>query len=115
MPGTRIKKRRELLGLTQEDMSLQLHMSQSAYSRIENKESTLRIDTARKIALILGCTLSDLLPDDCMLNNEMDNNPFQTPSSEELTAIVNSVVDEKINHLKLWMQQHLSFASKEYV
>jgi transcriptional regulator with XRE-family HTH domain len=111
MPGARIKKRREALGLTQEDMSLQLHMSQSAYSRIENKEGDLRVDTAKEIARILGCNLADLLPDDVLL--EQHAVPHHTSAQyhpAELVKLVDAVVEEKINHLKMWMEQRLGNA-----
>jgi transcriptional regulator with XRE-family HTH domain len=44
MPGKRIKLHREAQGITQQQMSEKLHMTQSTFSRIEQKEENLTID-----------------------------------------------------------------------
>lgn len=69
MPGKIIRKRREQLGLSQQEMAEKLNMSQSTYSRIEAKDEDLTIRQLKLIADVLNVTLADLLPDDLLIVN----------------------------------------------
>jgi len=69
MPGKIIRKRREQLGLSQQEMAEKLNMSQSTYSRIEAKDEDLTIRQLKLIADVLEVTLADLLPDDLLIVN----------------------------------------------
>lgn len=69
MPGKIIRKRREQLGLSQQEMAEKLNMSQSTYSRIEAKDEDLTIRQLKLIADVLQVTLADLLPDDLLIVN----------------------------------------------
>jgi len=53
MPGKRIKQNREALGITQTQMAEMLHITQSTYSRIEQKEENITIGQLKCIANIL--------------------------------------------------------------
>ena len=72
MPGRIIRKRREELGLSQQEMAERLNMSQSTYSRIEAKDEDLTVRQLKLIAEVLGVTLADLLPDDLLVVNHLD-------------------------------------------
>ena len=48
MPGTRIEQHREAKGITQLQMAERLHITQSTYSRIEQKEENLTIGQLKK-------------------------------------------------------------------
>jgi transcriptional regulator with XRE-family HTH domain len=69
MPGKIIRKRREQLGLSQQEMAEKLNMSQSTYSRIEAKDEDLTIRQLKLISDVLQVTLADLLPDDLLIVN----------------------------------------------
>jgi transcriptional regulator with XRE-family HTH domain len=69
MPGTRIKHYREARGITQLQMAESLHITQSTYSRIEQKEENLTIGQLKKIAAVLQVAVIDLLPDELVVQN----------------------------------------------
>jgi transcriptional regulator with XRE-family HTH domain len=69
MPGRIIRKRREELGFSQQEMAEKLNMSQSTYSRIEAKDEDLTIRQLKLIAEVLNVTLADLLPDELIVVN----------------------------------------------
>jgi len=69
MPGKRIKQNREALGITQAQMAEMLHITQSTYSRIEQKEENITIGQLKCIANILKISVLDLLPDDLVVSN----------------------------------------------
>lgn len=71
MPGTRIKKYRELCGFSQAQMAEKLNMTQSTYCRIEQKEENLTIRQLKEIALILNVQVIQLLPDELTINNSL--------------------------------------------
>jgi len=73
MPGKRIKLHREAKGITQQQMSEMLHMTQSTYSRIEQKDENLTIGQLKKIATILKVSVIDLLPDELVVGNKIPN------------------------------------------
>lgn len=59
--GTRIRKVREMKDFSQENMSLELGMSVSGYSRIERNEVRITIDKLFQICKILEVRIEDLL------------------------------------------------------
>jgi transcriptional regulator with XRE-family HTH domain len=69
MPGKIIRKRREQLGLSQQEMADRLNMSQSTYSRIEQKDEDITIRQLKSIAEVLEVQLADLLPDELIILN----------------------------------------------
>ena len=71
MPGTRIKKYREICGLSQAQMAEKLHMTQSTYCRIEQKEENVTIRQLKEIALILNVQVIHLLPDELIIDNRI--------------------------------------------
>lgn len=69
MPGKLIRRRREQLGLSQQEMAERLNMSQSTYSRIEQKDEDITIRQLKSIAEVLEIQLADLLPDELIIYN----------------------------------------------
>lgn len=69
MPGKIIRRRREQLGLSQQEMADRLNMSQSTYSRIEQKDEDITIRQLKSIAEVLEVQLADLLPDELIILN----------------------------------------------
>ncbi len=70
MPGKIIRRRREQLGLSQQEMADRLNMSQSTYSRIEQKDEDITIRQLKSIAEVLEVQLADLLPDELIIFNQ---------------------------------------------
>jgi len=75
--GLRIKSYRELKGFSQSYMSQKLHISSSAYSRIERNEVNLPLDKLIQIAEVLNISLEKVLfgddyEKDSMMANEME-------------------------------------------
>jgi transcriptional regulator with XRE-family HTH domain len=71
MPGKRIKHHREALGLSQAQMAEKLHITQSTYSRIEQKDENITIGQLKQIAAILHVSVIDLLPDELVVANKI--------------------------------------------
>ncbi len=71
MPGKLIRRRREQLGLSQQEMAERLNMSQSTYSRIEQKDEDITIRQLKTIAEVLEIQLADLLPDELIIYNHV--------------------------------------------
>ena len=69
IPACRIKLHHEALGITQLQMAEGLHITQSTYCRIEQKEENLTIGQLKKIAAILQVSVIELLPDELVINN----------------------------------------------
>jgi transcriptional regulator with XRE-family HTH domain len=69
MPGKIIRRRREQLGLSQQEMADKLNMSQSTYSRIEQKDEDITIRQLKSIAEVLEVQLAELLPDELIIIN----------------------------------------------
>ena len=55
-----IKRIRTIRGITQKQMAMKLHLSLSAYGKIERGESKLYFETAGKISSVLQIGISDL-------------------------------------------------------
>lgn len=68
--GTKIRKIRELKGLSQDYMATQLEFSQRAYSKLENNEIKLDWDRLTNIAKILGIDSVEMVSfDDSLIFN----------------------------------------------
>jgi transcriptional regulator with XRE-family HTH domain len=77
MPGKLIRRRREQMGLSQQDMAERLNMSQSTYSRIEQKDEDITIRQLKTIAEVLKIQLADLLPDELVIYNHDQKSVIQ--------------------------------------
>ncbi len=64
MPGTIIKQLREKIGYSQEGVASDMGISQSAYSKIENNQTELKVWHCKVLSKIFGYNVYDLLPDD---------------------------------------------------
>jgi len=62
--GNKIKKVREVKGLSQKQVALSLNMDQSQYSKIEKGKTDPTCSTLEKIANALGVELSDIFTSD---------------------------------------------------
>lgn len=64
MPGTVIRKIREMKKLSQEEVARQMGISQNAYSKIESNQTQLTINHIKKISKILDVSIFELLKDE---------------------------------------------------
>jgi putative transcriptional regulator len=103
MPGEIIKFKREQVGLTQNEMAEKLFMSVSAYNRIENRKTALRIDIAKRIAELLNCQMDELLPDYVYIDNAHIFDDITSDSEQFLKEFYT-----KIDNLKHWVAQEIN-------
>lgn len=59
--GDKIKKLRELKGLSQENVAEELNMSATGYGRIERNEVDVTLDKLDKLSQILGMKVEDII------------------------------------------------------
>jgi transcriptional regulator with XRE-family HTH domain len=64
MPGTVIKKLRNMCNLKQEAVAKAMGISQAAYSKIENNVTELTVRHCRMLSKIFGVNVYDYLEDD---------------------------------------------------
>jgi transcriptional regulator with XRE-family HTH domain len=64
MPGTVIRKFREMRNYSQEYVAGKMGISQNAYSKIENSITQLTVSHVSQISAILEVSIMDLLKDD---------------------------------------------------
>jgi transcriptional regulator with XRE-family HTH domain len=64
MPGTVIRKYRELRNYSQDYVARKMGISQNAYSKIENNITQLTVNHVKQISHILEVSIVDLLRDD---------------------------------------------------
>jgi len=64
MPGTVIRKYREMKNYSQKAVAEQMGISQNAYSKIENNITQLTVHHVKQLSEILKVPVSDLLKDD---------------------------------------------------
>lgn len=73
-----IKRRRVQLGLTQKEMAEKIHLSEKAWQNIENGATRLDIERLQQIAEVLEMSLTDLINNDALVqNNTFDNSSVQ--------------------------------------
>lgn len=64
MPGTVLRKYREMRNYSQEYVAGKMGISQNAYSKIENNITQLTVNHVKQISAILEVSIMDLLKDD---------------------------------------------------
>ncbi len=72
MPGSVIRKYRELRNYSQEYVAGKMGISQNAYSKIENNITQLTVSHIRQISAILEVSIMDLLKDDFEIRHGAD-------------------------------------------
>lgn len=64
MPGTTIRKYREMKKFTQEYVAEKMGISQNAYSKIENNITQLTVNHLKKLSEILEISINELMRDE---------------------------------------------------
>lgn len=85
--GLRIQMLRKARGLTQQDTAALLGVSRATYASLETGRQRLTVDIAWRIAVILGATVNDLLPEPVVTNGTTPSATstirFTLPASSE--------------------------------
>ena len=91
--GGRIKKRRNDLGLSQENLAEKLFTSKQMISSYENNKTELKVQVVKELAVALGTTSSFLI----------DGNEAVTYKQEtaELVALFNSISKEEVRKIAI--------------
>lgn len=86
MPGTVIKKYRELRNLSQKYVAGKMGISQNAYSKIENNITQLTVHHVKELSKILDVPMTDLLRDDFEIHK-----PLAVPTSVNRDTVLQHI------------------------
>lgn len=90
MPGTIIRKYRELRNYSQDYVAKKMGISQNAYSKIENNITQLTVNHVKQISQILEVSIVDLLRDDFEIHGPT-NIHIESISKEALIHMMEKV------------------------
>ena len=95
--GTRIRTLRNSKGVSQEEMADRLHISQSAYSRIETGESNNWVHLIDKLCLELQVKPEELFESEGLVQNNSDNaSAVQNHTQHDTHITINQLSDKVI-------------------
>ena len=97
--GTRIRTLRTSKGISQEEIADKLHISQSAYSRIEMGESNNWINLIEKICNVLDVKPEELFISEGLIQNNLDNSSAVQNHTQHDTHIVINHLSDKVIEL----------------
>lgn len=97
--GHKIKKFRELKGLSQEYMAEQLGMSQSNYHKIESSKNGVNVNMLLKISQLLDTNINEFFSEAGNIHLENSNNNQSVNG-----CLINAENTEKQNILKDYIQ-----------
>lgn len=95
MPGTVLRKYREIRNYSQDYVARKMGISQNAYSKIENNITQLTVNHVKQISQILEVSVMDLLRDDFEIHSP-NNIQTESISKDALLAMMDRV-REKLN------------------
>jgi transcriptional regulator with XRE-family HTH domain len=95
--GNRIRTLRTTIGLSQEELAERLHISQSAYSRIENGESNNWVNLIEKLCTELQVKPEELFASEGLVQNNSDNaSAVQNHTQHDTHITINQLSDKVI-------------------
>ncbi|MCL1942917.1 MAG: helix-turn-helix transcriptional regulator [Candidatus Azobacteroides sp.] len=95
--GMRIRTLRTGKGISQEEMADKLHISQSAYSRIENGESNNWINLIEKLCRVLDVKPEELFASEGLVQNNHENaSAVQNHTQHDTHITINHLSDKVI-------------------
>ncbi len=109
--GSKIKKLRELKGLSQENIAEELEMSTTGYGRIERDEVDVTLDKLNRISGILGMRVEDIINfDEKIVFNNYDNTKIEKQiGNYNMPDEMKQLYEENIKLLK----QRIEYLEKE--
>ena len=91
--GGRIKKRRNDLGLSQEDLAEKLFTSKQMISSYENNKTEIKVQVVKELAVALDTTTSFLIDGTVAITHEEE--------TLELVKLFNSIYKEEIRKIAI--------------
>lgn len=88
MPGSIIRRFREMHNYSQKYVALKMGISQNAYSKIENNITQLTVDHLKKLSGILNVSVMDLLRDDFEIHKPLHVNDREITRHDIITLLV---------------------------
>lgn len=89
--GSRIKRKRENLGMSQAELADMSDLSTQHISNVENARSKIGLDKLVTVANVLNCSIDELLCGSMRVSRAV--------YSEEIAAIINTFTDEEVRAL----------------
>ncbi|MEN2402397.1 helix-turn-helix transcriptional regulator [Flavobacterium sp. MC2016-06] len=102
--GNKLKKLRKSKNLSQEEMADFLHISQSAYARMENGESHSWANHILNICQIFAITPEELVKRDYLDENAKKQQLMPSYTVQELSDKIIEQYEERIKELKQTIQ-----------
>lgn len=93
MIGNKIRILREVKGLSQDNLAIELGITQPSYARLEKADERISITRLMHIAQILKCTVSELI-------DEKTQKIINQQNSENASAYVDSVINADKEHIQ---------------
>jgi transcriptional regulator with XRE-family HTH domain len=90
MPGSVLRKYRELRNYSQDYVARKMGISQNAYSKIENNITQLTVNHIKQISQILEVSIMDLLRDDFEIHGPV-NMQTESVSKQALSQMMEKV------------------------
>ncbi|MPS74862.1 MAG: XRE family transcriptional regulator [Chryseobacterium sp.] len=98
--GSKIRRLRENKGISQEEMAEKLHISRSAYSRIENGETNSWVNHIERLCKELEMKIEDFfIQSDNNINTNQDNASAVQTNTHQDTHITINQLSEKVIEL----------------
>lgn len=99
--GTRIRKIREIKGLSQENVAAELDMSVTGYGKIERNEVSVNIDKLSKIGKVLQLSIEDIIGfDENVAFNNFNSTIDKQIGRYHMSAEMKDLYEENIRLLK---------------
>lgn len=120
--GNKIKRLREMHGLSQDDFALKMNKTKSQIGRIERDEVKVDFDVVEKASQVLGISIEDIINYDeartiNMMHNKIQNGNFYQQSemadSQNLVSNLQFVISSQQKHIE--KQDNLIIQLTEHV
>ncbi len=109
MNGFKIRRMREMMGKTQEELAKHLNLTHQAYSRMERGETGISTERLEKIAAALGIRIEDFYADD---KKVVITNNTNHGEAKENSVQVHLTINENEKMLEL-LQQRIAAQADE--
>jgi len=121
MDGSKIKRIREIVGKTQDEIAKKLNITTQAYSRIERGKTSIEMNRLNKIAEAFGMTIEEILKfDDKKFlisgnntnNGEANENALQfhltineAPNNEKVIEMLEKIIEQQKEEIQYLRKQ----------
>ena len=102
--GNKIRQMRELKGLSQDNLALELGITQPSYARLEKEDERISITRLIHIAGVLKTSVSELI-------DEKTQKVINQQNSENSTGYVENIINSDKEHIKT-LKEEIIFLRK---